>query len=94
MGGGTREGSLPFLSMARAQGPPVRTWVVQEDGYLVQCFQMNLMFPGGRYLETPEEAVEKRGCFPEQTLRGLHSLGVQIARSPQATYINYDAWIG
>lgn len=57
--------------------------------------------PGGRFLEATEEAGDRRGCSPEQALRGLpHRPRPKLdPRSPQAThralaYINHDAGIG
>lgn len=57
--------------MAAAQSPPLRPFMVQENGDLVQCFQLNLLLlvrggggKGGRggYLEAPEEA----GAAPQR----------------------------
>lgn len=64
-------GSLPNLPVAVAQGAPIRPLRVQEDGDLIQCFLINLLLVG-RFLEPPEEAGDRRGCSPEQALRGLH----------------------
>ena len=64
--------------MAAAQSPPLRPFMVQENGDLVQCFQLNLLLlvrgggggggAGGRnggYVEAPEEA----GAAPQREPR-------------------------
>lgn len=70
--------------------------MVQEDGNITQCFQINLPSWGGgggmgglggtgKYLEAPEEE-ERRGCFSEQTLRGLLPLPAS-PKEPQGHFL-------
>lgn len=73
--------------MAAAQSPPLRPFMVQENGDLVQCFQLNLLLlvrgggKGGAW-GVSGGTRRGRGCSPKRaTCRAL-------------AYIYHDAGIG